>query len=88
MGVPRYTPVWVIAVAAILTGLILFEAVGPVYGIALFVVAIAGYFAIRHYRERHPPEPPGIRCLKCGQFLPATARNCDFCGSASWTYRN
>jgi hypothetical protein len=80
--------VWIIVVAAIVAFVLLFDAVGPIFAALLIAIALAGLFGYRYYRAKHPPESFGLRCLKCGEILPYTARHCDACGSASWTYRN
>ena len=85
---PRLTPMWIIAVAAILAFLLLYNAIGLTYAAGLSVISAAGLLGYRYYRARNPPEPPGIRCVRCGEKLRATARQCDACGSASWTWRN
>ena len=79
---------WMVLVAALLAALLLMQSVGAVPAAGLVVAAIAGSFAWRAYRRRHPPKPPEVYCLKCGALLAATARSCRQCGSASWSMRN
>jgi len=88
ISAPRRMPAWAIAVVALLAALVLYNEVGPVYAAGLLVISAACFSGYRYYRSPHPREPVGIRCLKCGETLPSTARRCDYCGSASWTYRN
>ena len=73
---------WLIAVAALLAGLMLRDSFGSwVAGgvVAVAIAALAGY----EWSRRRKPDAP--RCLRCGEALPAGARQCDSCGSASWT---
>jgi hypothetical protein len=68
--------------------LLLYSEIGIAYAAGLSLLTIAGFAGFRCYRSMRPAEPPGIRCLNCGERLPSSARRCDVCGSASWTYRN
>jgi hypothetical protein len=77
-----------VVMAAVLAFLLLYSQIGLIYAAGLSLLAIAVYAGFRSYRSVRPPEPPGVQCLNCGERLPATARRCDVCGSASWTYRN
>ena len=79
---------WLIVVAGIVAGVYLCDSVGYEAGGALIVATIAGALGWRWYRKRNPPAGPSVRCVRCGATLSATARNCNQCGSASWTYIN
>ncbi len=84
----RYTPLWVIAVAAALVALFLHNEVGVWGSAGLVAATVVGVWAYRRYREKNPPKEKviGVRCLRCGATLAATARSCRACGSASWTF--
>ena len=79
---------WLIAIAALVLVAFVFESVGPIFGIGLFLLSIAGWLGYRHYRGKHPEQPPSIYCLRCGEPLKLTARHCAACGSASWTFKD
>ncbi len=78
---------WLIPIAALLAGLMLRDSFGSwVAGgvVAAAVAALAGYEWSRRAKPgRTKPDTP--RCLKCGEALALNARQCDSCGSASWT---
>jgi hypothetical protein len=80
-------PLWLIAVAALLAAVVVIESVGLMAGVGLGAACLAGIFGYRFYRARNPPKGPAVYCLRCGEELPATARGCKYCGSASWTTR-
>jgi hypothetical protein len=90
MDVPRKTQWWLIAVAALLVISFLFCAVGPEFGTGLIVVSIVAFAGYRLYRARHPKieKLPSVYCLRCGETLSFTARHCNACGSASWSFRD
>jgi hypothetical protein len=82
---PRW---WLIGVAAVMAVLMVFDSLGTWAGVglcALFLASLLGYF---WFRSRQPEKPAEIRCIRCGETLRPTARNCPYCGSASWTYKN
>ena len=76
---------WLGVVAALVAAVYLFDSVGYAAGVGLVVVTVAGVIGYRWYRRRNPPPDPVVRCLRCGEALSRTARNCKACGSASWT---
>jgi len=69
--------------AGLLAFLLLYSAIGTRATLGLIAAIVAGSFLYRAMRSR---SERGVRCLRCGETLPATARNCKYCGSASWTY--
>ncbi len=79
-GQPR---LWVIVIAGLLAFMLLYGAVGPRAAVGLIAAAAVGWFLYQSMRSR---TQRGVRCLRCGEILPATARQCKYCGSASWTY--
>ena len=80
-------PLWLIAVAAVLAAVVVVESAGLVPGVGLGSVCLAGILGYRFYRARNPMKGQTVYCLRCGEALPATARGCKYCGSASWTTR-
>ena len=80
-------PLWLIAVAAVLAAVVVVESVGLMAGVGLGSACLVGIFGYRLYRARKPVKGPTVYCLRCGEALPATARSCKHCGSASWTMR-
>ena len=78
---------WLIGVAAMLAAVMVLESVGLMAGIAVGSVCLAGILGYRFYRARHPAKGPAVYCLRCGELLRPTARQCKYCGSASWTMR-
>jgi len=78
---------WLIGVAAVLAAVMVLESLGLMAGIAAGSVCLAGILGYRFYRARNPSKGPAVYCLRCGELLPATARQCKHCGSASWTMR-
>jgi hypothetical protein len=79
---PRW---WLIGVAALLAGIFLRDSVGSWAAVGL----VAVFFAVlAGYRWSRTPKSASIRCLKCGEALNPSARQCDVCGSASWTFKN
>jgi Flp pilus assembly protein TadB len=79
---------WLAVVAAVLAAFVVYDAVGLTAGIALLVLTLAGIGVYRYARARKFPQTAAVYCLNCGQKLPATARQCNECGSASWSYKN
>jgi hypothetical protein len=84
---PRRAPWWLIALAAFMAFLFLAENIGEVPAAALCAVSLAGFLGYRFFRGRRPARAPSNRCLTCGETLSATARQCQYCGSASWTVK-
>jgi hypothetical protein len=78
---------WLIALAALMAAVMLLQTVGPEAAAGLVVITIAGTIAYRRHRARNPRQGLTVYCMKCGEALSATARNCKYCGSASWTLR-
>jgi len=78
---------WLIAVAALLAAVVVVESVGLMAGVGLGATCLAGIFGYRFYRARNRAKGLTVYCLRCGEALPATARGCKYCGSASWTTR-
>jgi len=85
---PRRPQWWLMGVAAVLAALFLYESVGLTAAAGLCAVSIAGLAVYRFLRARNPAKAPSVRCLTCGEILPSTARQCKYCGSASWTVKN
>jgi hypothetical protein len=71
-----------IAVASLLAALMLAGSVGWEGAVVVVGLAGAAIGGVRFYRRRNPP---AVRCLRCGESLARTARDCPYCGSASWT---
>jgi hypothetical protein len=82
---PRW---WLTGVAALMAAIFLYQSVGWEGTAALCVSVLAAFAGYRWYRSRGPVKASGVRCLICGETLPATARQCKHCGSASWTVKN
>ena len=78
---------WLIAVAALMAAVLLAQSVGVVAGLGLIVLCVAGILGYRFYRNKRPARGPAVYCLRCGEQLAPTARQCKSCGSASWTMR-
>ncbi|MGA3188348.1 MAG: hypothetical protein ABSF22_14680 [Bryobacteraceae bacterium] len=76
---------WLIATAAVLAVLMLFYYTGSWLAVALFAAAGAALVAYQRTRTR---KVLSNQCLRCGAKLNPNARQCDSCGSASWTVRN
>ena len=79
---------WLIAVAALLAGLVLAQSIGWEAGLLLVLAIAAGVAIHRAWRKRNPARGPEVYCLRCGKTLPSTARQCKYCGSASWSMKN
>jgi hypothetical protein len=79
---------WLIAVAALLAVLMLAGSIGLAVSVGLAAAVGAGILGHRFYRARRPKKGPTVYCLGCGKILPSTARQCKFCGSASWSMKN
>jgi len=78
---------WLIAVAAVLAMLMVAGSIGLEAGACLAAVIGVGMLGRRFYRARRF-KGPVVYCLRCGETLPSTARQCKFCGSASWSMKN
>jgi hypothetical protein len=79
---PRW---WLIAVAALMAAIFLYQSVGLLGALLLVAGFVVGTIAWRLYRQRVLPKGSAVRCLSCGEALAATARSCKYCGSARWT---
>jgi hypothetical protein len=79
---PRW---WLIATAAVLALLMLYYYTGSWVAVGLFCAA-GGAFAC--YQANSGGKSRSHGCVRCGAELNANARQCDRCGSASWTIRN
>jgi hypothetical protein len=74
---------WLIATAAIVAVLMLYYYTGSWVIVVLFLAAAGALISFQGRRKR-----PAHACLRCGAALNPNARQCDSCGSASWTVRN
>jgi ribosomal protein L40E len=79
---------WLAVVAALLAALAVYDAIGLWAGVMLLLLTAAAFIFFRLRRRKRVAEGPVLYCLKCGERLAATARECKFCGSASWSYKN
>lgn len=79
---------WMIGVAALLVVLTVANSIGLAAGASLAVAIGAGVAVRRRWRARHPAKGPEVYCLRCGKTLAYTARECKYCGSASWSMKN
>ena len=79
---------WIIAVAALLTVLMVADSIGLVAGAVLALGIGGGVIGYRAYRRKRPERGPEVYCLRCGATLASTARSCRECGSASWSMKN
>ena len=77
---PRKT--WLIATAAILAILMLYYYTGSWLAVGLLSAAFAAFIA---FQSKRPGKRPSHVCIRCGAKLNPNARQCDSCGSASWT---
>ena len=82
---PRKTRWWFSAVAAMIAVLMLYYYTGSWIIVALFFAALGALVAYQATRVRRPPSHA---CVRCGAILNPNARQCDSCGSASWTLPN
>jgi hypothetical protein len=73
---------WLIVTAAIVAVLMLYYYTGSWIVVALFFAAGAAFLA---YQKTSGGRPPSHACVRCGAKLNPNARQCDSCGSASWT---
>jgi len=79
---------WLVAVAALLAALMLAASVGIEAGACLAAAAGAAALVYRFLRARRQAKGPVVYCLRCGETLPSTARQCKNCGNASWSMKN
>jgi len=79
---------WLVAVAALLAILMVGGSVGSEAGAWLAAAIGAAALGRRWYRARGGARGPVVYCLRCGETLAPTARQCKFCGSASWSMKN
>ena len=79
---PRW---WLILTAAVLAVLTLYYYTGSWLIVVLFFAAFGAFVAYQTTRGRNPASHA---CLRCGAKLNPNARQCNACGSASWTIRN
>ena len=75
---------WVIGIAALLAGMLLYDSLGSWAALAGGLAVIAAFLIYQSARSARPAAA-SIRCIKCGEPLNPNARRCDSCGSASWT---
>ena len=73
--------IWLIATAAILAILMLYYYTGSWLAVVLLSAALAVFIA---FQKRSGKRPSHV-CIRCGAELNPNARQCDSCGSASWT---
>jgi hypothetical protein len=76
---PRKT--WLIATAAVLAILMLYYYTGSWIAVVLLFAALGAFIAYQSSRSRKPSHV----CVRCGAKLNPNARQCNSCGSASWT---
>jgi hypothetical protein len=81
---PRKKPWWTLATAAVLAVATLYYFTGSWAVVVLF---LAGAGALIAYQGRGGTAASHA-CVRCGAKLNPNARQCDACGSASWTVRN
>jgi ribosomal protein L40E len=76
---------WLIATAAVLAVLTLYYYTGSWVAVALLFAGAGAFLALRRTsagkRSSH-------LCVRCGATLNPNARQCNSCGSASWTIRD
>jgi hypothetical protein len=73
---------WLIVTAAIVAVLMLYYYTGSWIVVVLFFAAGGVFLA---YQTRPRGRQPSHACVRCGAKLNPNARQCDSCGSASWT---
>ena len=74
---------WLIATAAIVAVLMLYYYTDSWLIVVLFLAASGALLTFQGRRKQ-----PAHACMRCGAPLNPNARQCDSCGSASWTVRN
>jgi ribosomal protein L40E len=75
---------WLTATAALLAVLMLYYYTGSWIAVALVLAAFGAFAAFQTTRTRRAPSHA---CLRCGAELNPNARQCNACGSASWTIK-
>ena len=76
---------WLIPIAGVLAVMMLYYYTGSWVAVGVFVAAI-GAFVI--YQATRSAKISSHTCVRCGAALNPNARECKFCGSASWTVRD
>jgi ribosomal protein L40E len=71
-----------------MAAIFLYQSVGPAGTVVLCVGSLAVFVAVRWYRSRNASPASQVVCLTCGEALASTARECRYCGSARWTWKN
>lgn len=79
---PRKPQHWLMATAAILAILMLYYYTGSWPAVVLLFAALAAFII---YQATQNAKRPSHQCLRCGAKLNPNARQCNSCGSASWT---
>lgn len=79
---PRKPQPWFIATAAILAILMLYYYTGSWVAVVLLFAALGAFVVYQSTRARNRPSH---QCVRCGAKLNPNARQCNSCGSASWT---
>jgi membrane protein implicated in regulation of membrane protease activity len=79
---PRKTQWWLIATAAVVAVLTLYCYTGSWIMVALFFAVLGALVA---YQTTRWGRQSSHACTRCGAKLNRNARQCDSCGSASWT---
>lgn len=82
---PRKRQWWLIATAAVLAVLMLYYYTGSWVAVALLFAGAGAFLA---YRTTRAGKQPSHLCVRCGATLNPNARQCNSCGSASWTIRD
>jgi ribosomal protein L40E len=82
---PQRPKWWLIVTAATLAILTLYYYTGSVIIVVLF---FAAFGVLVGYQTTRAKKLASHVCVRCGAKLNPNARQCDSCGSASWTVRN
>jgi hypothetical protein len=82
---PRKPQWWLMATAAVGAVLMLYYYTGSWLIAMLF---FAAFGALAAYHSTRAGKPSSHTCARCGAKLNPNARQCNSCGSASWTVRN
>jgi len=78
------TKPWLAVTAAVLAVLMLYYFTGSWVIVVLFFAALGVFVA---YQKTRTGKTSSRVCIRCGAKLNPNARQCDSCGSASWTVR-